>query len=135
MNKGIISAISEDKITVAVQCQSACSKCTQHHVCSLEIKQKKVIIPVSNPQSYKIGQEVDLIIGKKSMALSLLFAYALPLFLSLIMLGLGVLNKWSDAKSGIIALLVLIPYYATLFFTNSLLKKHIAIEITENSVD
>jgi len=52
-----------------------------------------------------------------------------------LMIGVGIMSKWSELKTGCIALLTLPPYYMILFFFNSWLKKHLTIQITENSVD
>ena len=133
--KGIISNIRGKDITIRIQCQSACVHCSLHNTCPIDIKEKSITIKQLNAKHYKIGQEVYLSLSKKSMVLSLLFAYGIPLLLMLGTVFLGIKLNWSDTLIGIMALAGLIPYYILLFIFNSYLKKYFMILISENPVD
>lgn len=130
MTKGVVENITDDVLEVKIKCMSACEACSQRQNCGLTTQpSKKLAVKVNNVNQYNIGQEVDVKISLKTIGMSLVFAYILPLFLVLTVLIISLSLDCSETKSAIYSLLSLIPYYFLLFCINTWLKKQLKIEI------
>ena len=130
MTKGVVENITDDVLEVKIKCMSACEACSQRQNCGLTTQpSKKLAVKVNNANQYNIGQEVDVKISLKTIGMSLVFAYILPLFLVLTVLIISLSLDCTETKSAIYSLLSLIPYYFLLFCINTWLKKQLKIEI------
>ena len=135
MTNGIISAIDGDEIKVTVLCQSACTQCSQHKICPIEVLKKTVVIKEKTPDNYHVGDKVTLELSSSKAMWCLGIAYGIPLVLLVSIVVMGSILEVSEIKIGILALCALIPYYLCLPFFNSRLKKYIQIKMAKKSVD
>jgi len=137
VKEGIITAVKKNEVTIEILCRSACSECAQKNSCGLsDAIKKKIIIPTADASAYQTGEKVIIGISSASIALSLFFAYILPLFLLLlgIVIGTGVLN-FSETLSAVVSLSIVIIYYVGLKFLNKWFQKYIKMTVRRKAVD
>lgn len=135
MGKGIITDIRGNTADVRIECQSACHGCAQREACSLKTGMRFVQLELTNPEEFKIGEEVNISVSSQSQRLSLFFAYILPLIIILTEL---IILSWmgkSETFNAILTLITLLVYYATLRLLDRWLKKRIKISVSKFSVD
>lgn len=112
--------------------QSACSGCHAKGACTVADFQEKEIEVTEYKGDYKIGQEVTVIFKQAKGFTALIWGYVLPFFIVLSTLIVAQEITGDELKSGLLSLIILIPYYITLYFFRHLLKKVLKFEVEEN---
>lgn len=120
-HKGIIVAQnSPTQYAVKIEQLSACASCHVASLCSAAESKEKIIEAISN-KSLPIGTTVT-VYGKKTLGYkALAWAVIIPLFIVLITLPTATHFSQNELLGGMIALLVLVPYYTLL----ALMRKRI----------
>lgn len=120
---GIVREIGNRGIKVGIIVQSGCVSCQIKGTCNMSEQTDKVLEIECNPNEYKIGQQV-LVILKSSQGMNALFlGYVLP-FLVLLMVMIVVSNLTEEEGIiGLAALASLVPYYILLYFYRNRIKK------------
>jgi len=134
-HNGIIKDIQNNLIQVLITRQSACSDCDAKGACTVSDHQEKIIDIESSDLSFRIGENVVLT-GRQSIGFyAVLLAFVLPFILVLI--TLIILHSFiiNEAISGIVALLVLVPYYVILSLFNKRIKANFKFEIRKVVTD
>jgi positive regulator of sigma E activity len=132
-HSGIIKEIQDNLIHVLIVQQSACGECDVNGVCSVSDHQEKIIEIESTDSTYQIGEKV-ILFGNQSIGLQAVFvAFVIPFIL--VLLTLIILQSFisNEAISGVIALLVLVPYYSILSFFNKKFNKKFKFEIKKDT--
>lgn len=128
-HQGLVEYVSNGVVKVKITNVSACSTCHAHGACSAADKEDKVIEAVDIKNKVKPGDWVT-VVTKESMGLkAVFFAYILPFILIITSLIIGNVNSLNESISGLIALIILIPYYAILYLVKDILKKSFIFEI------
>lgn len=101
---------------------SGCASCEIKGSCTVsEVEEKSVMVTVDDPTQYKVNQTIIIEMKQSLGTWAVLLGYVFPflvLFLCLIIL----LNLGMDqGMAGIISLLLLLPYYFTLYFLRNYL--------------
>lgn len=116
-HKGTIISVGQDRISVRIVSESACSACHAAGLCGAsESKNKIVDVPVYGGQTYSVGQEVEVCLARKMGLKAVLLSYVIPLVILLILvltlssIGLGEL-VCGLASIGGVALYYLILYF------------------------
>lgn len=129
-HRGIITEIESDVIRVSIIAESACASCHAKGFCSAADQKEKVIEarkPKSN--SFKVGDNV-LVTMKKVLGLQAVFyGYFFPFILLIITLLSTYEITGNQAIAGALCLLVLVPYYLTLYLMKEKLKSKFEFEI------
>ena len=134
-HNGIIKDIKNNLIQVLITRQSACSDCDAKGACNVSDHQEKVIDIESSDLSFRIGENVVLT-GRQSIGFyAVLLAFVLPFLLVLLTLIILHLFMINEAISGIVALLVLVPYYVILSLFNKRIKANFKFEIRKVVTD
>lgn len=95
-----------------------------------DMREKEVEIGCFNGE-YVPGQEVSVIL-KESMGIkALMYGYVWPFILVLFTLMLSFSITGNEVSSGLLALGILIPYYAVLYFFRGVFKKLFKFELEE----
>ncbi len=93
---------------------------------------KEKEIEISNfKQNYQPGQEVTVIFQESQGFLALLFGYGLPFLLVFLTLVIAQNITGNEAVAGLLSLVVLVPYYTTLYFFRHVFKKVFRFEVEE----
>ena len=131
-HKGTV--ISSDRRTVKVEIvsESACASCHAAGLCGVsESKRKIVEVPARGGREYIPGQEVEVCLARKAGMKAVLFSYALPalilliLILSLSKIGLG------ELAIGLITLSGVALYYVVLYLFRDRLSEGYEFYIRE----
>jgi len=128
-HSGIVEQIDGDQIKVLIMQQSACSECHAKSLCSVADKKEKIIEVISSDPTLKVGDRV-IIYGESSIGLqAVLLAFIIPFVL--IFLALLIFQHFieNELMAGILAILVLVPYYLILFLSNKRLKNKFQFKI------
>ena len=132
---GIINHIEGNHIQVLIIQQSACSACHAKEACISSDQDEKIIEVDCSDPAFKVGQSVT-VYGQRSMGLqAVLLVFVLPFILILITLLVLSSFVFNEALSGILALIVLIPYYIILSLFNKQLKSKFQFYIKKEPAD
>ena len=128
-HEGIIQSADNGNLKVAMVVTSACTNCHARQVCNLADQEIK-IVEVFDPQgSYRIGENVKVILTKKDAAFAIFYGYIFPFLVILLTLILSMVFLKNELKAGLMALIVLIPYYFVLYILRNKFKKKIGLQI------
>ena len=123
--------VNDTKLIVNIVNQSACSTCHSKSACTVADYQDKEIEINDFTGTYKLGQEVTIVFKQSKGFTALIWAYVIPFFLVLTTLIVMMEVTGSELKAGILSLIILIPYFTTLYFFRHLLKKVLKFEVEE----
>ncbi len=130
VHSGIISKINGDAVTVTLEQNVHCESCRVKAACGISESNTKEIEIVNSSESFKINENVNVVL-KKALGLKAVFwAYVFPfliMFFSLIIAS-SFLKEW---QAGLISILVLIPYYLILYLLKNTFKKALEISISK----
>jgi len=110
---------------------SACSSCHAKGACTAADMDEKIIDAHSNNPNLKVGDAVNIYGESGNGLLAVLLAFVIPftlILISLIVTGHFIQN---EAISGLISLLVLVPYFIILSLFNNKLKKKFTFYISD----
>lgn len=122
---GRVDAVTPSDIRVVIVSQSACASCHAKGACTASDTSEKIVVISKANHNYLVGEAVKVLL-KQSLGYKALFlGYLLPLII--LLTALFVFSAFmSEGKSGLFALLVLLPYYAILYlFRNKIAKQFI----------
>ncbi len=120
---GIVAETSADSVTVIITAVSACASCEAKGACTMADKKDKVVNIKGNYDVQK-GDMVTVLMKQKLGFPALFLGYLLPLTIVIISLVLMVSLSVDEALSGLVSILVLLPYYIILrFFRRKIDKK------------
>lgn len=128
-HKGIIQSIQGDKITVGFVALSGCASCHAKGFCSAADMQEKSIEVHANPDQFKIGDQVSVILKQSLGFRAVWLGYVLPFILVLTILIVLSEITGNEAISGLGALSVLVPYYLILLIFRKKIQKKFSFNI------
>lgn len=127
---GIIEQINKGQLMVRIQQQSACGNCHSHAHCSMADNSGKLIeVSISDTSAFETGQEVTLFLAEKLGYKALLLGYLLPLLILLTTVIVMVNTTGNDGLSALVAVGVMLPYYAVLYKMRGRLRKTFEFKI------
>ncbi len=123
-HNGRIERIEDGKIFVRIVQRSACSGCHAKGMCSVADSKEKIIeTSDTNPGRFQVGEEVALC-GESSLGMqAVLLAFVFPMVVVISAVAVGSCLGWSEEATGLIGLLLLVPYYCILYFFRERLKR------------
>lgn len=123
-HKGTVISVGQDRISVRIVSESACSACHAAGLCGAsESKNKIVDVPVYGGQTYSVGQEVEVCLARKMGLKAVLLSYVIPLVILLILvlslswIGLG------ELASGLASIGGIAVYYLILYLCRNRLAE------------
>ncbi|WP_321374660.1 SoxR reducing system RseC family protein [uncultured Draconibacterium sp.] len=125
--------MKDTSLIVNIISQSACSTCHAQGACSVSDFQDKEIEVSEYNGNYKIGDEVTILFKQSKGFTALIWGYVIPFFVVLGTLIIALEVTGDELKSGLLSLVILVPYYITLYFFRHLLKKVLKFELEENA--
>ncbi len=131
-HKGFVTAIRGKSLMVNIVNQSACAGCHAKGACTVADYQEKEIEVSEYHGTYKVGQEVTILFKQAKGFTALFWGYVLPFILVLTTLIVAQEITGDELKAGLSSLVILIPYYITLYFFRRHLKKVLKFEVEEN---
>ncbi len=130
-HQATVTKVSAGELTVCVPRQAACGACPAAGLCGMKQNKEQIFsVAVADSSAYNSGDSVIVTLNPRLGWISVLFCYALPLFLMLLTLFSGRYFGQNEIFSGITAIIVLIPYYFLLFLGRNYFKKKFTFKIT-----
>jgi positive regulator of sigma E activity len=114
-HEGIVNRSDGSSVTVLITTSSACSGCHAEEMCTMSGKEEK-IIDVSGNYNLSPGDVVTVQMKKSMGYTALLLGYILPFFLVILTLILLISLSVPELWAGLGTILMLLPYYLTLWF-------------------
>ncbi len=130
-HKGRIDSIDGNKINVNFVALSACASCHAKGFCSAADMQEKSVEVYDTTNQYEVGEEVKITLKQTLGFRALFLGYVLPFILVMLILIVLTSITNNEAISGIGALLVLFPYYITLFVLRNKIRKKFTFTISK----
>ncbi len=128
VHSGLISKISGQTITVNLEQNIHCDSCRAKSSCGISESSTKAVEVLNSKDSFKINEEVNVVL-KKALGLKAVFwAYVFPFILmfSTLIIASNFLKEW---LAGLISLLIIVPYYIVLYFLKNALKSAFQVYI------
>lgn len=126
---GFISAVKNGKAYVTLVNTSACASCSARGVCGVgDSEQKRLEVPVPEKQ-WKVGDEVIVRLDATAGFMALSWGYVFPFLLIVTVLTTLLTVGLRESISGIISIMVLIPYYASLVLLRKSLRRKLPLKI------
>lgn len=131
-HEGIVDQISDKAIRVKIMSMSACASCHAKGACTVaDMEEKEVEVPLAG--NYKVGQRV-MVTGSTAQGLQAAWwAYILPILLLLLTLFVSFSLTGNEALAGLLALVVLVPYFGLIKLAEKFMKK--TFQFTINSIN
>jgi len=131
-HEGIVDQISDKAIRVKIMSMSACASCHAKGACTVaDMEEKEVEVPLAG--NYKVGQRV-MVTGSTTQGLQAAWwAYILPILLLLLTLFVSFSLTGNEALAGLLALVVLVPYFGLIKLSEKFMKK--TFQFTINSIN
>ncbi|ALJ05898.1 hypothetical protein APS56_12495 [Pseudalgibacter alginicilyticus] len=121
VHSGIISKIASNSVVVSLEQNVHCASCRAKAACGISESNTKEI-EITNPtDSFKINENVNVVL-KKTMGLKAVFwAYIFPFILMFctLLITSTFLEEW---VAGLWSIFILIPYYTILYFLKNTFK-------------
>lgn len=119
---GIIKKVEGNKVEVTIMVTSGCASCEIKGACSIsDVAEKSVMVSTNNAEQYKVGQTITIEMKQSMGTWAVLLGYVFPflvLFAGLIIfINIGL----DQGMAGILALLLLLPYYLTIYLLRNYL--------------
>lgn len=115
---GIISHIAKDVITVMIVSKASCASCQIKGACSAsDMEEKNVDVKRGLHDHYKVGDKVIVMMDQSLGTWAVLFGYIFPFLVLLFGLILFTQTLDSEGLAGLLALLLLVPYYGILYLS------------------
>lgn len=120
---GRVERISPDTVFVRITQRSACSGCHAQAMCSASEQKDKIIEVPDRSGQFAVNEEVVLT-GETRLGMeAVVLAFVIPLVIVVTMVAIGFSLGWDESLSGLIGLLLLIPYYGLLYLLRNRLKR------------
>lgn len=129
-HEGIITGIDDDTIRVSILARSACAHCQVKGMCSVaDMKEKVIEVERNGHKDYKKGDQVEVMMYRKLGSKAVFLGYFLPFLILLTTLIISGIFIENELIAGLLALIVLVPYYAGLYFRKDKLKRTFSFRI------
>lgn len=127
--RGIIESVNDNRITVRIDRGSACGHCSAQGLCNLAESTERIIEVNNATQPFSAGEWVRVTMSRSMGNKAILLGYFIPFVLListlLILSGFGI----SDWISGLVSLLILIPYFTMLYLFRDRLRRTFSFSI------
>jgi sigma-E factor negative regulatory protein RseC len=133
IHPGIVDHVEGNLVRVRILSQSACSSCHAKQACLMSDMEEKIIdILVRGNEGYEAGQKVMVTmeesLGRKAVALG----YLAPLVVLMASVFIFLTFVDNEGVAALLAMAMLIPYYAVLFLFRKRLGKEFSFRISSD---
>jgi len=126
---GFVSRINSNTLYVTIISQSACSACHVRGSCVASEMEEKEIEIRDYKGYYTPGQQVVVVMRGSAGTKAILFGYILPFVVLMVSLFVAIPVTGSEITGGLVAIGMLVPYYAGLFIFRRRLQKSFRFEL------
>jgi len=128
VHSATVSRISGNSVFVSMDQNIHCDSCRAKMACGLSESKTEEVEIINTDSSFKIDENVNVVINKAMGLKAVIWAYVLPFILLISALVISSLF-FSEWQAGLIALTILVPYYFILHSLNSVFRKKFKISV------
>lgn len=128
VHTGVVSEMTGSSIIVALDENVHCETCSAKGACGVTDSVNKTVEVVDPEGSFKLNQPVEVILKKDLGQKAVFWAYIFPflLMLATLLTTSLFLKEW---MAGLLSLLILVPYYATVYALKNYFRKTFKISV------
>ena len=128
IHSGVVSEIHGRSIIVSLDDNVHCESCSAKGVCGVADSASKEVEIIDCEESFKLNEPVKVMLKKELGQKAVFWAYIFPFLLMLLTLVTAslFLPEW---LAGLLALLILIPYYGTVYALKDYFRKTFRITV------
>ena len=130
-HSGIIDSITGDHVKVRIVQSSACASCQVAGHCNAAESKVKFVDVYRPANGLKVGDEVTVCASRNVISRAMTLAFALPLGLLVVTLLSTLLMTGDEGLSGLLALGILVPYYAGLWLFKERIGRQISFQLED----
>jgi positive regulator of sigma E activity len=120
---GVVHEVNDSFLRVKIESRSACSSCNAKSLCNISEMEEKFIDVKNNAIEYKIGEMVNVTLAESLGFKALFYGYIFPFVIMFLTLIISVNITNNEAMSAIASVIVLVPYYLSLYIFREKIKK------------
>lgn len=121
---GVVERVDGKTVVVRIESQAACGHCQAKSHCGMvESVDKLVEIEHPQPQQFTPGMPVNVTLKQSLGYKALLLGYILPFLIMLTALFAVALATGNEALAALVAVVLMVPYYALLYRSRHKLRK------------
>ena len=128
IHSGVVSRITGTSVIVSLDENVHCESCSAKGVCGISDSASKEVEVIDPKESYTLNEPVEVILKKNLGHKAVFWAYIFPfiLMLSTLLITFLLFAEW---VAGLLSLLILVPYYATVYALKNYFKETFRISI------
>lgn len=113
---GVVDRVVDQKVFVKIEAQAACGHCRAKSHCGMVESAGKIAeVYTDDALKYAVGQQVELLLERSLGYKALLLGYIYPFLVLVVSLFVAFLITGSEGLSALIAVSLMVPYYAILY--------------------
>ncbi|MBE0650965.1 MAG: SoxR reducing system RseC family protein [Bacteroidales bacterium] len=129
-HSGTVQEIKNGKAFISVMTKSACVSCEIKGSCTLsDVKEKIIEVELKEGQKFEKGKAVNVEMKQTTGTWAVLLGYFFPFLLVLGGLIVFTVSGLNQGLAGLLSLALLIPYYLTLYFFRTTIRKRFTFRI------
>lgn len=128
VHSGVVSEIHGSSIIVSLDNNVHCESCSAKGVCGVSDSASKEVEVIDLEGSFTLNEPVKVMLKKELGQKAVFWAYIFPFLLMLLTLVTASLF-FAEWIAGLLALLILIPYYGTVYALKDYFRKTFRISV------
>lgn len=131
-HEGIVSKISRDTITISLKGNINCEGCKAQSACGVSESNNKEIEVDTSSNPLLLNENVEVLLQKSLGLKAVFWAYVLPFIIMMLVLLVTSIfvEEW---LAGVLALVILVPYYLIVLLLKPVFKKTFQVSILKLS--
>ncbi len=128
---GVVKKIEGNKAEISVISKASCVSCSLNNVCSVsDMKEKIIEVDLADLGQHNEGENVTVEMKQSYGTWAVLLGYFFPFLV--LFFGLMLFLHWGldQGLAGILAIALLIPYYAILYLMRNFFKKRFRYHVS-----
>ena len=130
-HQGIVDSIEKHKVFVRIAQKTACSDCHAKSACLSSDRKEKIIEVDDDSGQFTLNEEVVVSVQSSMGLLAVALSFVIPLILVVLTLYTCIQISGNEAFSGLIGLIILVPYYFILYVLRNKIKKRFVFSISK----
>ncbi|MDA3823806.1 MAG: SoxR reducing system RseC family protein [Bacteroidales bacterium] len=112
---GFVDSVSDQMAVIKINSQSACAACHAKGACSAADQEEKVLTVSTNGLRVSVGEQVRVLISKRTGLRAVAYGYIYPFLLIMIILISMTSLGMTELQAGLWSLISLVPYYLGIY--------------------
>ena len=127
---GFISALNHGVMKISLVGSGGCASCHKSLCMLRDTTQREVEVPCKE-QSFQVGDEVMVLMKPSSGYAAVAWLYFIPFVLMMVVMIVAMALQVGEGKAGLLALLILVPYYGMLMLMRKYMKQQCQFNVVK----